>query len=124
MIKLSHRQARRLGSAGGTESSRDRKGNSTWGRAFVRHRNQKRGGRAQKRQYPRLWRIWIENATLARLGLPLIPVPPVDSPAANRMRALRQLRKRREAYERDRARGVLLPPMSRRLPGARHAPLG
>lgn len=95
-----------LGRTGGIASSRERKGDSAWGRAFVQHRNQKRGGRAQKRHYPELSRIWIENARRTRLGLPLIPVQPVDTPAANRMRALRQLRKRREGYERARSEGV------------------
>jgi hypothetical protein len=82
----------------------------------VRHRNQKRGGRAQKLAYPTLHLVWIENARRTRLGLPPIPVPLVDTPAANRMRALRQLRKRRKDYEQERARGVqlLLTPQSLR----------
>lgn len=91
-----------LGRTGGIASARERKGDSAWGRAFVRHRNQKRGGRAQKRHYPELSRIWIENARRTRQGLPLIPVPLVRTPAADRMRALRELRKRREDYERSR----------------------
>lgn len=109
MAILSTRQAERLGHAGGIASARQRKGDSAWGRAFVRHRNQKRGGRAQKLAYPTLHLLWIENARRTRRGQPLIPVPPVDTPAANRMRALRQLRKRREDYERDCARGAPLP---------------
>jgi len=71
-----------------------------------RHRNQKRG-RAQKLAYPTLHLVWIENARRTRQGRPLIPVPAVDTPAANRMRALRQLRRRRADYERDRASGII-----------------
>ncbi len=106
---LSRLEAQRLGRLGGIESSRPHKGDSAWGRALVRHQWQKRGGRAQKRHYPGLWRIWLENARRARLGRPLIPVPLVRTPAANRMRALRQLRKARAEYERARAHGVPLP---------------
>jgi hypothetical protein len=69
----------------------------------------------QKRHYPELSRIWIENARRTHQGLPLIPVPLVRTPAADRMRALRELRKRREDYERDRARRAPLP-VARRLP--------
>jgi hypothetical protein len=103
MAILSRRQAQQLGRLGGVASSRPRKGDSAWGGAFVRHRNQKRGGRAQKRHYPELSRVWIENARRTRLGLPLIPVPLVRTPAADRMRELRGLRKRRATY--DRAHG-------------------
>jgi hypothetical protein len=53
----------------------------------------------QKRHYPELSRIWIENARRTRQGLPLIPVPLVMTPAAIRMRELRALRRRREDYE-------------------------
>ena len=80
----------------------------------MRHRNQKRCDRAQKRHYPELSRIWIENARRTRQGLPLIPVPLVRTPAADRMRALRELRRRRQDYERARAHEVSLPVSPRR----------
>ncbi len=59
--------------------------------------------------YPTLHLLWIENARRARRGLPLILVPLIDTPAANRMRALRQLRRRREDYDAAQVpvRGVL-----------------
>ena len=65
------------------------------------------------RHYPTLALKWLENARRTKenrrreaLGLPLvalIPVTQVDSPAANRMRELRALRRRRAEYERQRA---------------------
>src|SRR5438128_2672821 len=116
MAIVSTREAQRLGRLGGIESSRARRGNSAWGHEFGRHgrhRWQKKGGRMLWRCYPTLALRWLENARRAKAnrrrtaqGLPLlalIPVSPVDSPAANRMRELRSLRKRRAEYERQRA---------------------
>jgi hypothetical protein len=98
---VSKRQAQLLGRLGGKASAADRKGNSEWGRRMQR----KRAAKAQKRHYPDLVRKWAHNAAYARWGKPLEPVPLVMTPKATADREARQLRKRREQYERDRARG-------------------
>jgi len=115
---VSTRQARRLGHLGGLASARacNRTGNSEWARNFARRRWRQwqiRGGTMLWRHYPTLALKWLENARRTKenrrreaLGLPLvalIPVTQVDSPAANRMRELRALRRRRAEYERQRA---------------------
>lgn len=115
MASLSTRQAQRLGQLGGLASARacSRMGNSEWGRAFSRRRWRQwqiKGGTMLWRHYPTLALRWLENARRTKenrrreaLGLPLlalIPVTPVDSPAANRMRELRSIRRRRAEYER------------------------
>jgi hypothetical protein len=83
MAILSSRQAKQLGRLGGKVSAADRKGDREWGRKAQRQR----AAKVQKQRWPELSRIWIENARRTRWGLPLIPVSPVDTPAANRMRA-------------------------------------
>ena len=103
------RRASRFGRLGGKASGALRKGDSAWGRALARHRNQKRGGHARAESYPKLCRLWAQraaairwNPTRAKRGLPLLPVPDVplvDSTAAARMRELRALRRRRREYD-------------------------
>jgi hypothetical protein len=60
--------------------------------------------------YPGLTRLWAINAARKRWGLPLLSVP--DVPLNERRQAqkeARHLKKRRDAYDRERARGVPLP---------------
>ena len=89
-------ETRRLTILAWTASGAARKGESAGARARAASRPEE-GGRAPNRHHPGLSKIWIENARRTQLGLPLISVTPVDRPAANRTRALRELRKRRAA---------------------------
>lgn len=107
MAILSTRQAQRLGRLGGKEGARlgGRFGNSEWGRTMQR----KRAAKAQRVHYPTLHKEWAGNANRPRWGRTLAPVSLVDTPAAVGTREARRLRKRRDRYERARARAVPLP---------------
>jgi hypothetical protein len=98
----SRREAQRLGRLGGKESARGRVGDSEWGRRMRRLR----GARTQQRCYPTLHKAWARNANRARWGKPPEPVPLVMTDKAVAEREARRLKKRREDYDRERARGA------------------
>jgi hypothetical protein len=58
----------------GLKSGAARKGDSAWGRKMLR----RRGFLRQQALYPTLAPVWIANATRARQGLPLLPIPSLE----------------------------------------------
>jgi hypothetical protein len=85
MRRLSSADAARMGRLAGAA----RVGDRDWGQRMLRQR----GARTQKRCYPSLWPLWLENARRTKAGRPLLPVPVVNTPTAI---ATREARRRRQ----------------------------
>jgi hypothetical protein len=59
---------------GGIAASRDRVGDSEWGKRMLR----RRGYVTQQRDYPTLSKGWRENGLRKARGLPMLPLPAVE----------------------------------------------